>query len=596
MPRLSFLGVLILLLLWIGFVAGFSQARVIQANRGFRAMLLYRVNTPLDSPATPCPAVIDPALAQQLRYRLVPVQASARPAAYRVLGAGHISCLAGNLEAAYQAWRRSYQLASHDSMALLWASVGAWALGWPMPTASATKDSLRGISRWARERGRGFSGEGDWSRAEDWYWFALALYPNVEAAAELATYFHGQGDTERAVRVWRQVIPRLAREDPDRAWAEGRLAELEQRWSDAAQAYVTGAALTEPRQAYGFLLRAGLMWQRARKWSRAEAVFHRARALAPRRIEAYLRLGHLFRAQKDYAKAMSWYREAAKVAPNRYEPLLFQGIVARDQRRFQEALGYLEQALALRPALPVVWYHKSLVLDALERRGEALRALEQAIALRSDPPETWIAQRDRWQRYPRKEVDPDYWWAQGQSQEQAGEWEIAAALYRYGAARAQPPDDYRLRIREALMWRRLQQEDRATSIYEELIVRYPTQIGAYLGLGDLARSQGRLEEASSWYRRAAQVAPERLEPLFYLGVTAYAAQEYERALEYLEEALALNARHAWSWYYKAITLDALGRRSEAIEALEQAIALHGSPPDAWQQRLQQWAEEVRNGT
>ncbi len=395
----------------------------------------------------------------------------------------------------------------------------------------------------------------------------------------------------RAVQIWQQVISRLAMEDPDRAWATGRLAELEQRWTEAAQAYMAGATLAEPTRAYAFLLRAGTMWQRARDWPRAEAALRRALALAPTRVEAYLRLGDLFRAQKDYAQAMSWYRAAAQVAPERYEPLAFQGIAAREQGNLQDALLYLEQALALRPEAAWVWYQKAQVLDALERRQEALVALEQAITLHPDPPETWLAQRDRWTRYPRRVVDPDYWWAQGQRQEQAGEWEIAAALYRYGADLAQPPDDYRLRIREALMWRRLQQADRAGAIYQALVARYPTRMDAYLGLGDLARSRGRFEEASSWYRRAAEVAPERLEPFFYLGVTAYSAREYSSALTYFEEALALGPRHAWSWYYKALVLDALDRRAEAIEALERAIAFHSNPPEAWQQRLRQWQEE-----
>jgi len=224
----------------------------------------------------------------------------------------------------------------------------------------------------------------------------------------------------------------------------------------------------------------------------------------------------------------------------------------------------------------------------LNRRREALEALDRAIALHSHPPKHWLDRRAHWAKYPDKKQDPDYWWSRGRFQEGKRLWKAAAIFYHQGALVAKPPDDYRLLIREALMWRYLKEPDKAEAIYLDLVKRYPDRMDAYMGLGDLARGRRAWDEAIRWYKKVWQVAPDHYAPPYYLGVTAYAAKRYQEALEYLDRSLALNPQSPWTWYYKAVTLKALGRTSEAIAALQKAIALHKKPPSGWQKTLQQW--------
>ena len=264
------------------------------------------------------------------------------------------------------------------------------------------------------------------------------------------------------------------------------------------------------------------------------------------------------------------------------------GLVAQAQKRHDDALAYFDQSLGLKPNNPSVLYYKATVLDALQRRSEAIETLTQALALMKKKPEGWQKLLDKWLRYPDYAQDPGRWWERGQAAEKEKDWAQAAAIYAEGAGKAQPPDDYRLLEREALMHRYLKEWDKAADLYDDLVKRYPDKIDAYLGLGETYRAQGRYEEAASWFQRARELFPDDYRPPYYLGVTALNAHEYDEALAYFDEALALKPGYVYAFYYKAQTLKAMGRVDEAIVALSQAIELHPSHPESWKEQLSQW--------
>jgi len=540
--------------------------------------------TPTD-PRRPCsvPAGDTSRLAEGALTRLERVSRASDIASRSV---ARLTCLTGHLPQSAILWQQVYARVPADTVTAYYYALTSYALGHPVHTRFD-----RDISTYAVKRGRVLQTEKNVEAAQAWYEFALSLYPNTSAAAYLAGIYRGRQELDNALAVWDDVIARLSPESPEHWWARGQRAELKQNWEEAALDYEQAARRAQPGKAYSFYLTAGDRWVRVKAYDRAEADYRRALDLQPDSMAAYLRLGNLARAQKDDEGAIAWYKRAQEVAPTSYVPPYYMGLTAREQRQYEDALRYFDQALELAPKRSGIWYYKALTLDALNRRVEALAALNQAITLHSNPPKSWLDLQAHWQKYPDKKRDPNYWWNRGRFQEQKRLWHTAAGFYHQGARVAQPPDDYPLLMREALMWRYLRQPDRAEPIYRDLVTRYPDRMDAYIGLGDLARGRRAWDEATDWYKKAWRAAPDHHAPPYYLGVTAYSAKRYQEALEYLQRSLALNPKAAWTWYYKALALKALARNRDAIAALEQAISLYKNPPAGWVKTLEQWREE-----
>lgn len=516
----------------------------------------------LTDPHYPCPPILyfPPRLVALLEIgnSRIAVRAMAR-----------VYCLGGDIETARSMWEQAYDRAPHDPMVAFHLAIISFALHRPVHTRYNYE-----ISIYAVRRGRLLQTQKDMKVAQSWYEFALNLYPNIAAASHLAGIYRAHKKFDKARAVWDDVIARLPTDTLDYWRAVAQRADLDKDWVMAAKSYERAAALADPSLAYTLYLAAGDRWMQAEIYDKAERAYHRALALQPNRMNTYLRLGHLARSQKAYDKALEWYRKAQNIAPTNYLPFYYIGITFYKQGRYEESLHYLNIALRKKPTAAWVWYYKALVLDALNRRGDALAALSKAIAYHSKPPKGWLDLQAHWQKYPDKKRDPEYWWECGRQQEQKRLWSTALGFYHYGAQVAKPPDDYRLLLREALMWRYLKQPDRAEPIYRDLVTRYPDRMDAYIGLGDLARERHAWEEALDWYKKAWQAAPDHYAPPYYLGLTAYYAGRYQEALEYLERSLERNPKAPWTWYFKALTLKALARDDKAISALEKAISLY----------------------
>ena len=381
-------------------------------------------------------------------------------------------------------------------------------------------------------------------------------------------------------------------DNPDIWWEKGQAAEKEKNWASAAEFYRQGAALAKPPDDYKLLEREALMLRRLKVWDKAASIYEDLVQRYPDKINAYLGRGDVARAQKRYEEALQWYAQAQQIAPDDYRPPYLLGLIARAQKRYDEALTLFDRALALKPEDPSILYYKATVLDNLKRRPEAIQTLAHAIELHPKHPESWQALLEKWQRYPDQDQTPDIYWEKGQAAEKEKDWASAAEFYRQGAALAKPPDDYKLLEREALMLRRLKVWDKAASIYEDLVQRYPDKINAYLGRGDVARAQKRYEEALQWYAQAQQIAPDDYRPPYYLGIIAHLQGREDEALSFFDRSLELKPENPYTLYQKAITLKALGRREEAIETLAQAIEQHPKHPEDWQTLLEKWQAEA----
>ncbi len=495
-------------------------------------------------------------------------------------------CLAGRGETALQAWHQALRSDPHFLPAAFYLALVTFGKGHVAALPAPDK-----VAAMAKAR----ASEEDPEVAESWYRLAFAYWPDPQTAAWLANRALRREDKEEAKRVWQKAAARWPVTHPYHWQALAEQALLEGKRHLAAQYYAQAAYRSPRNAAYTLYLRAGDLWLQAKRPNLAVRAYHHALDMNPAHVDAYLRLGHLYRRQKAYEEAASWYRRAAKIAPQRHEPFYYLGLLYREQRLYAQALRQFERALALRPRAAGILYDKAITLAAMDRRPEAVVVLAQAIEVHPNPPQKWRDTMAWWQKYPRRRLDPDYWWQRGQQQERYRLWRTAARFYHQGAQVAKPPDDYRLLLREALMWRYLRQNAKARRIYLDLVDRYPDQMAPYMNLGDMARGERDWEQAMLWYRRALTVAPAHDTPWYFMAITAYSAGWYQAALEYIQRALHYRPDNPTYLYYKAVALKALGRTAEALSSLRQALQHHPNPPPSWKNLLERWEQEVQRG-
>ncbi len=501
---------------------------------------------------------------------------------------GRAYCRSGQWERALTVWRQVLSINPwRDDVAFFLAVVGlahGQSVDVPYPERAA-----RMVVHWVRDLP---TQQPD--KVLPWYQVAFRLWPRAKIAATLAGIYQQRKNAEHARQVWQQVVTATPGTSPDHWWAKAELALLDKDKELAARYFAEAARLYEragkSTDAYFLYLRSGDLWQQARVWEKSAQSYRDALRLKPQSLDVYLKLGHLYQHQKAYEQALHWYREGERRVPYSYTPLYYQALTLQEMGRYEDALHSLDLALAKNPQAYWVLYAKATLLAQMDRRSEAVPVLEKAIELHPSHPARWKELKARWERYPNKRLDPDYWFERGRFQEKKRLWRTAASFYHYGARLAFPPDDYPLLLREALMWRYLRQWDRAITIYEDLIIRYPGRPDAYLELGEVYRRQGKYDEAFRWFYEAHERAPDKPHPLYYMGLARLGAKQYEDALKYFEQAIALNPQNAWYWYYKAVTLKALGRKQEAISALKRALSLHAHPPSSWPQTLREWQQ------
>ena len=96
-------------------------------------------------------------------------------------------------------------------------------------------------------------------------------------------------------------------------------------------------------------------------------------------------------------------------------------------------------------------------------------------------------------------------------------------------------------------------------------------VPAHMGLGMVARSLGRYEEAVEAYSKGLLLEPDNPELAFRRGIAWYQMGQYGIALEDFEDAAGIAYDDPRPEFWRGLTLMELGRRLEAINAYAAAI-------------------------
>ena len=313
----------------------------------------------------------------------------------RLLHQGELACIQGDRAAAKQLWGKAIRQIPSDPLASLFAALVSFADGHILPSSYQ-----KAIANYGIRQGKEQEHRGALSAAIDWYEFSFAYAPSGTTAGKLAALYRQLGQDASVEDVWHRLQTTFSANSSEYWWAVGQMAEQQEDWEVAANAYRKAADLATGTDAFKYLLREGLMWQRARDFERAKVAYRKAIDHAPDKMDGYLGMGHIYRKQKQYDQAISWYEKAIELAPNHHAAYYYLGIIARAQGDYEKALDYFNKALARRSGYALAYYQKALTLDKMGERKAAIDALEEAIKRSKSPPQSWRDLLDLWRAYP----------------------------------------------------------------------------------------------------------------------------------------------------------------------------------------------------
>lgn len=106
-----------------------------------------------------------------------------------------------------------------------------------------------------------------------------------------------------------------------------------------------------------------------------------------------------------------------------------------------------------------------------------------------------------------------------------------------------------------------------------LVAERPRDPAVYNDLGNLLILASRPDEAEEAYRKAVELAPERVSALFNLAMLQQQRGELRESLRLYRQVLELQPKHAWAWYQIGTLYEHWGQEGRAVEAYAGAFRI-----------------------
>ena len=231
----------------------------------------------------------------------------------------------------------------------------------------------------------------------------------------------------------------------------------------------------------------------------------------PQSHQLHFNLGICLTEQNNWQQATDCFRQALQLKPDYWEALHNLGGALAQQKLWSEALDIYRQAINLKPDNPWSYNDLGLVLLRSDKPDEAIAVLRKAIALKGDLAEAYCNL--------------------GDALTQVGQWKKAIAAYQAAQKIQGNLADLPQKLAHVLF--RQSEVDRQTALANILdaIAKEPQNINnyhqalaidkqnpdLYLGLGNVLREQGALDEAIVAYQTAVQLEPKNVEATIRLS-------------------------------------------------------------------------------
>ncbi len=376
-----------------------------------------------------------------------------------------------------------------------------------------------------------------------------AVEPDGEALVALAVALENAGHEAEAL----SLLERYSQEWPEGGAVQEARGRME-RWAveHAARALAIGGDEPLPLAARGRVEEARRRFARGRG-EEALAILREIVRLHPRSAEGWGALGDVHQAAGRLDQAEIAFGWAVALAPDEAAWHARLGLLLAEAyggRRHREAAESLSRALSLRPAWPELQYQLGCVLQGLGEWEEAERALGEAIVAEPRADFAWDARR-RLDALTRKTPEPPDRQVAGScppkiSAETCAGYRVARVYQVRGdllAARAEldpvlaeaPGWSAALNLLAALELAQGRSAE-AVAAWQRSLNADPQQPQVLLYLGELARREGREQEAASLLQRAAQAGA--ADAWYSLAEIAFAAEQVDLAAAHLDAYFA----------------------------------------------------------
>jgi tetratricopeptide (TPR) repeat protein len=286
-------------------------------------------------------------------------------------------------------------------------------------------------------------------------------------------------------------------------------------------------------------------------------------AVAPRvnetRIEEHRNLGIAFYKTGMLDEALREFRRVAELRPAESSAPFFLGLIALKQARWDDAADAFRSAIEKGGPRPAALHNLALAFEQGGRLDEAEAACGEAATRARDDARVMIswgivalkrgdvpaaqARLARARELLGDRAAPAVWyWAAGLAASQADDLEAAVALMREAVERH--PASAVLRNNLAVLLESAGDVAGAEALLKTALAEEPSLPQLSKNLADLLYRNARYDEAYDAYERAAKLAPELGDDLYFkMGNIAYKRRDHGRARESWERATALNPGH-----------------------------------------------------
>jgi len=192
--------------------------------------------------------------------------------------------------------------------------------------------------------------------------------------------------------MFRKLLNRLSRRAAERLLVEGKLAEAEGRFTEAAQRYQLALKIL-PNHAPAWLS-LGIAFEGAGDPRAAREAYLTALAVDPGNPYAHFNLGKLLHAGLDQAEAARQLRAALEKKPDFADARIVLASVLEAQGDAPGALAMLEQAVKDEPDYAGAWFNHALLLQRLDRVVEAEAAMRRTLELWPERADIWLREAE----------------------------------------------------------------------------------------------------------------------------------------------------------------------------------------------------------
>jgi tetratricopeptide (TPR) repeat protein len=276
-------------------------------------------------------------------------------------------------------------------------------------------------------------------------------------------------------------------------------------------------------------------------------------------VEEHRNLGIAFYKTGMFDEAEREFRRVAELRPAEGNAPFYLGLIALRQARWADAVDSLRSAVELGGQRPAGLHNLALALERSGRMAEAeaagaeavSRAREDArpmllwgvIALKRDDPEVAEGRLTKARELFGNRVAPPLWfWAAALAAGTAGDLSRAVAVAREGVTAW--PQHAVLRNNLAVLLEATGELAEAERLLRAALADEPSLPQLSKNLGDLLYRAGRYDDAQEAFDRAAKLAPELGDDLYFkLGNLAFRRRDRDRARDCWRRAAELNPGH-----------------------------------------------------